>query len=139
MFEKGASSKFIRRTVGIIVIGFLTMYFSCALGADCLNVIQPAFEQKFGWSYTSITLPVTIGAYVVIAAAFVYSTIIMKHGTRIFAAVSFVILAVSTFMIGMAYNAEGNMAFVLLVIGQFLSRIFVQAIQLCCFWNITSR
>lgn len=144
MFAKGASPRFIGRAVGIIIVGFLTMYFSCALGADCLNVIQPAFEEKFGWSYTSITLPVTIGAYVVIAAAFVYSTIIMKHGTRIFSAVSFGVLAAATVMIGVAYNSEGSFSFILLVAGQFLSRIFVQAVQLCCFqvcanWFVKTR
>lgn len=144
MFEKNVSPRFVLRTIGIILVGFLSMYFSCCLGADCLNVIQPAFQEKFGWSFTSITMPGTIASYVVIFGAFVYSTIIMKNGTRIFATVSFIILAVSTLMIGISYNSEGNMAFWMLVAGQFLTRMFVQAVQLCFFqvcanWFVKTR
>lgn len=100
MFEKHASSAFKKHAIGIIILGCLAMYFSCCLTTDALNVIQPAFVEKFGWSYSDISTPFTIGGYILIGLAFVYSTILMKNGTRIFGTVSFGAMALGTMIIG---------------------------------------
>lgn len=144
MFEKGASEKFRSRTIWIIITGFLAMYLTSAISQDCINVIQPAFMEKFGMNSTEVTMPVTIGAYAVIIAAFFYSTIIMKKGVRKFGAFSAVILAVSTLLVGVAYNVEGMAAVVLMSVGLFVSRAFVMAVQLCVMqmcanWFMTTR
>ena len=79
MFLKNASSGFKKYALGIIILGCIAMYFSCCLTTDALNIIEPAFEAKFGWSYSSITLPFTIGGYILIGLSFVYSTILIKR------------------------------------------------------------
>ena len=144
MFEKEASPKFRSRTLWIIITGFLAMYLTSAISQDCINVIQPVFMEKFRMNSTQVTMPVTIGAYVVIIAAFFYSTIIMKKGVRIFGVICSIILAVSTALVGLAYNLEGTAAVVLMSIGLFLSRAFVMAVQLCVMqvcanWFMTTR
>lgn len=144
MYEKNAPSAFKRRTIGIIVTGFLTMFLSCCLAVDMLNVIQPAFSEKFGFSLTSISLPITIGGYVVIFIAYLFSTVVMKKGTRGFVTAAFVVLIIATLMITIGYNMPKNIAFVMLAAGEFLSKIFVQAIQIvvmqvCANWFVKSR
>lgn len=144
MFEKEASPKFRSRTLWIIITGFISMYLTSAISQDCINVIQPAFMEKFGMNSTQVTMPVTIGAYVVIIAAFFYSTIIMKKGVRMFGVVCSVILAVSTALVGLAYNVDGTVAVVLMAVGLFFSRAFVMAVQLCVMqvcanWFMTTR
>lgn len=144
MYEKNAPIGFKRRTIGIIVTGFLTMFLSCCLAVDMLNVIQPAFSEKFGFSLTSITLPITIGGYIGIFIAYLFSTIVMKKGTRGFVTVAFIILIAATLMITIGYNMPKNIAFFMLAGGELLSKIFVQAVQIvvmqvCANWFIKSR
>ena len=81
MFEKNASKEYKRFAFGIIVVGFFAMYFSSCLVTDALNILQPAFIAKFGWTYSDISLPITIGGYALIVISFLYSTIMIKNGT----------------------------------------------------------
>lgn len=69
MFAKGADPRFKRHAVGIIILGCLAMYFSCCLASDALNIIQPAFTEKMGWSYSSVSLPFTIANFFIWCAA----------------------------------------------------------------------
>ena len=144
MYEKDAPKAFKWRTIGIIVTGFISMFLSCCLAVDMLNIIQPAFSEKFGFSLTSITLPITVGGYIVIFIAYLFSTIVMKKGTRGFVTISFIVLIVATMLIAIGYNMPSGIAFVMLAAGELLSKIFVQAIQIvvmqvCANWFIKSR
>lgn len=69
MFAKGADPRFKRHAVGIIILGCLAMYFSCCLASDALNIIQPAFTEKMGWNYSSVSLPFTIAHFFIWCAA----------------------------------------------------------------------
>lgn len=143
MFEKQASSAFKKHAMGIIILGCLAMYFSCCLTTDALNVIQPAFVEKFGWSYSEISTPFTIGGYILIGLAFVYSTILMKNGTRIFGTVSFGSMALGTIIIGIAYGI-GEGAYILFFAGALITKLAVIAVQavtfqLCATWFRTTR
>lgn len=144
MSENNISTRFKIRTIGIIITGFLAMYFSCCLGNDSMNVVVPAFQEKFGISYTAASMPFTVGAYVVIFAGFVYSTIIMKHGTRLFGTIAFGLMAVGVIITALSYQLNGTGAVVVMAIGVFISRVIVQAVQLCIFsicanWFVKSR
>ena len=66
MFEKNASKSFKKQAIGIIILGRLAMYFSCCLASDALNIIEPAFTEKMGWSFSSVSVPFTIANYVLI-------------------------------------------------------------------------
>lgn len=132
MFEKGASSKFKKRAIGIIILGCFAMYFSCCLASDALNIIQPAFTEKMGWSYSSVSFPFTIANYILIVLAFGFSTFILKNGTRLFSVVSFTAMAVGTLMIGIAYAMTGG-AYVMFLIGGLLTKFSAQMVQMVCF------
>ena len=67
-------------------MGCLAMYFSCCLASDALNIIQPAFTEKMGWTYSAVSVPFTIANYMLIVLSFGFSTYILKNGTRKFAA-----------------------------------------------------
>ena len=144
MNENNVSIKFKIRTIGIIITGFLAMYFSCCLGNDSMNIVVPAFQEKFGISYTAASMPFTVGAYVVIFAGFVYSTIIMKKGTRLFGTIAFGLMALGVILTAISYQLEETTAIVVMAIGVFISRVIVQAVQLCIFsicanWFVKSR
>ena len=82
MFEKESSKEFRKHAIGIIILGCLAMYFSCCLASDALNIIEPAFTEKMGWSFSSVSVPFTIANYVLIVLSFGFSTYILKNGTR---------------------------------------------------------
>ena len=131
MFAKGTSPKFRKHAWGIIILGCLAMYFSCCLATDALNIIQPAFESRFGWSYSNITLPFTIGGYILIGLSFVYSTVLIKKGTHIFAVITFTAMALGALMIGLAYASNNN--FVLFFAGAMITKLSVTAAQMVAF------
>ncbi len=132
MFEKNASAKFKKHAAGIILLGCLAMYFSCCLASDALNIIEPAFTQKMGWSFSSVSMPITIANYILILLSFGFSTFILKNGTRIFGILSFSAMALGTLMIGIAYSmAEG--AYALYLAGAVLTKFSAQAVQMTCF------
>lgn len=140
MFDKNASPAFKRHSIGIIIVGCLAMYFSCCLSTDALNVLQPIFTQ-IGWSYSQITMPLTIGGYILVALSFVFSTIIIKNGTRVFGTMAFAAMAVGTLLIAVAYMMN-NYAF--FMAGGLLSKFGAQAsqmfiFQLCAEWFVTAR
>ena len=132
MFEKNASPKFKKYAIGIIILGCLAMYFSCCLASDALNIIQPAFTEKMGWSYSSVSVPFTIANYILIVLSFGFSTYILKNGTRKFAVASFVTLALGTLLIGIAYSLSADMYWVYLV-GAVLTKFAAQMVQMVCF------
>lgn len=132
MFEKNASKEFKKYAIGIIVLGCLAMYFSCCLASDALNIIQPAFTEKMGWSYSSISMPFTIANYILIVLSFGFSTYILKNGTRKFAVASFGALAVGTFLIGSAFSMSEN-EYWLFLIGAIITKFSAQMVQMVCF------
>lgn len=132
MFAKNASPAFKKYALGIIILGCIAMYFSCCLTTDALNIIEPAFEAKFGWSYSSMTLPFTIGGYILIALSFVYSTILIKKGTHVFAVISFSAMAIGAFLIGIAYSSSSN-SFGLFFVGAMITKLSVVATQMVAF------
>ena len=143
MFQKNASAAFKKHAIGIIILGCIAMYFSCCLTTDALNIIEPAFEAKFGWSYSSITLPFTIGSYILIALSFFYSTFLIKKGTHAFAVVSFSAMAIGALLIGVAYGMSSN-SFHVFFVGAMITKLSViaaqmVAFQLCANWFDKSR
>lgn len=130
MFEKNASPVFKVRAGIILVIGFITMYFSSMLGTDIINVIQNPIMEMLGCSATQAVLGWTVGGYTVIFIAFIFSTVIMKKGVRQLAAVSFGIMAVGALFVGIGYNMK---SVAVISIGGFLLKNFLQALQLCVF------
>ncbi len=132
MFAKGADKKFKRHAIGIIILGCLAMYFSCCLASDALNIIQPAFTEKMGWSYSSVSLPFTIANYILIILSFWFSTYILRNGTRIFSVASFTVMAVGTALIGIDYSLGSN-SYWLFLIGGILTKFSAQMVQMVCF------
>lgn len=143
MFEKNASREFKKHAIGIIILGCLAMYFSCCLASDALNIIEPAFTEKMGWSFSSVSVPFTIANYVLIGLSFGFSTYILRNGTRKFAVVSFAALAVGTLLIGIAYSGTENMYWMYLI-GAVITKFAAQMVQLvtfqlCANWFSTTR
>ena len=143
MFEKAASKEFKKHAIGIIILGCLAMYFSCCLASDALNVIEPAFTEKMGWSFSSVSVPFTIANYVLIVLSFGFSTYILKNGTRNFAIVSFASLAIGTLLIGIAYAGTAEMYWIYLI-GAVITKFAAQMVQLvtfqlCANWFSTTR
>lgn len=132
MFEKNASKSFKKQAIGIIILGCLAMYFSCCLASDALNIIEPAFTEKMGWSFSSVSVPFTIANYVLILLSFGFSTYILKNGTRKFAVVAFGTLAVGTFLIGIAY-AETTGMYGMYLAGAVITKFAAQMVQLVTF------
>lgn len=71
---------FRKKALLVIIFAFLNCYIVPALGSSSLNVIQSYYPQVFGWSATSVALPVTIAGIIKIAAIFIFGTIIIKIG-----------------------------------------------------------
>lgn len=132
MFEKNASKSFKKQAIGIIILGCLAMYFSCCLASDALNIIEPAFTEKMGWSFSSVSVPFTIANYVLILLSFWFSTYILKNGTRKFAVAAFGALAVGTFLIGIAYAGTTGMYWMYLA-GAVITKFAAQMVQLVTF------
>lgn len=135
MFEKNATSEFKRHALGIIIVGCLAMYFSCCLATDALNVLQPVFTE-LGWSYSQLSMPLTVGGYILVALSFVFSTIIIKKGTRIFGPCAFGAMAVGTLCIALAYVSDSYLLYftggLLSKFGTAATQMFV--FQLCAEW-----
>lgn len=132
MFERNASLKFKKHAFGIIVLGCFAMYFSCCLASDALNIIQPAFTEKMGWTYSSVSLPFTIANYTLIAISFLFSSYILKNGTQKFAVVSFAAMTAGTVLIAIAYSMQSD-AYLLFLIGAVLTKYSAQMVQMVCF------
>lgn len=132
MFEKNASKSFKKQAIGIIILGCLAMYFSCCLASDALNIIEPAFTEKMGWSFSSVSVPFTIANYVLILLSFWFSTYILKNGTRKFAVAAFGALVVGTFLIGIAYAGTTGMYWMYLA-GAVITKFAAQMVQLVTF------
>lgn len=135
MFEKNASRMFKKHAWGIIVLGCLAMYFSCCLSTDALNVLQAVFTEM-EWSYSQLAMPLTVGGYILVALSFVFSTIIIKNGTRIFGVCSFAAMAIGTLLIAVAYNSDN---YIIYFVGGILSKFGCVAtqmfvFQLCAEW-----
>ena len=56
MFAKGASVQFKTRALIILIISFVTMYFSGCFGTDIINVIQNPIMEKLGCTATQAVL-----------------------------------------------------------------------------------
>nr|WP_314931398.1 MFS transporter [Shuttleworthia satelles] len=130
MFAKSASPKFKAKATLLLLISFLTMYVSAMMGADIINVVQNPIMKELGCSATQAVFGWTIGGYTIIFIAFLFSTIIMKKGVRGFAGLSFLILALGAFLVGLGYSMK---SVAIISLGGFLLKNFVQAIQLCVF------
>ncbi len=132
MFEHGASAKFKKHAIGIIILGCITMYFSSCLVTDAMNVLQPIFVERYGWEYSKLSMPITIGGYVLIVLSFLYSTIMIKNGTRIFGIVNYISIAIGSLLIALSYDM-GEKAYLYYFIGVFLSKLSTLAIQMMLF------
>ncbi|MCD8085222.1 MAG: hypothetical protein LUF28_02645, partial [Clostridiales bacterium] len=133
MFAKGASSQFKTRALILLVIGFVTMYFSGCFGTDIINVIQNPIMEKLGCTATQAVLGWTIGGYSVILLSFFFSTIIMKKGIREFATACFIIMAVGAVLVGVGYNIGGGAGSALIIVGGFLLKNFLMGLQVSVF------
>lgn len=138
MFAKDASQKFKARALIVVIIGFITMYFSGCFGTDIINVAQDPIMEKLGISATQAVLGWTIGGYTVIFLAFLFSTIIMKRGTRGFATITFFIMAIGAVLVGIGYSIGGETGSMLIIIGGFLLKNFLQGLQLSVFQVIAN-
>lgn len=130
MFAKEASSSFKAKAMILLIIGFVTMYFSGMFGTDIINVIQTPISEKLGITATQAVMGWSVGGYTVIFIAFVFSTIIMKKGVRGFAAASFGIMALGALLVSIGYSSN---SLAMIVVGGFLLKNFVQALQLSVF------
>ncbi|MCD8161071.1 MAG: MFS transporter [Clostridiales bacterium] len=117
----------------LLVIGFVTMYFSGCFGTDIINVIQNPIMEKLGCTATQAVLGWTIGGYSVILLSFFFSTIIMKKGIREFATACFIIMAVGAVLVGVGYNIGGGAGSALIIVGGFLLKNFLMGLQVSVF------
>ncbi len=130
MFAKNADPKFKTRALIVVLIGFITMYCTGCFGSDIINVIQEPLAERLGISATQAVLGWTIGGYSVIAIAFIWSTIIMKKGVRQFGTICFFVMAVGAILVSFGYTAKNS---ALIIVGGFLLKNFLMALQLCVF------
>jgi hypothetical protein len=120
MFDKNANPAYKKRALAILIIGFITMYFSGCFGTDIINVIQSPIMEKLGCTATQASL----------VLAFIFSTIIMQKGVRGFSTLSFFIMAVGAVLVGVGYTMN---SVAVITIGGFLLKNFLQALQISVF------
>jgi predicted MFS family arabinose efflux permease len=130
MFDKNANPAYRKRALAILIIGFITMYFSGCFGTDIINVIQSPIMEKLGCTATQASLGWSIGGYSVIVLAFIFSTIIIQKGVRGFSTLSFFIMAVGAVLVGVGYTMN---SVAVITIGGFLLKNFLQALQISVF------
>ncbi|MGD9248018.1 MAG: MFS transporter, partial [Desulfobacteraceae bacterium] len=122
----------------VLFLGILMMYFYSGLQNDHLNALTEHY-RGLGWNVTTITNPVTWGAFVVIPATVLVGALMIRFGVVPIVVPSIAILALST--IGLAF--AGTNLF-LYSISLFLVRLFVLPLQmgafmLCTNWFIELR
>jgi len=137
MFKNKA---FMARTIPILILGIVFMFFYSGLQVDHLNVITPYLLAK-GWSATAIMNPVTIAGYIVIAFYFVCGAGMVKFGPVKFMVPSMIVLGLAS--VGLGFS-ESMVSYPLYAVCLFLIRLLVVPLQmggfmLCSNWFIKYR
>jgi MFS family permease len=122
----------------VLFFGILLMYFYSGLQNDHLNALTE-YYRGLGWNVTTITNPVTWGAFVVIPATVLVGALMIRFGVVRIMVPAIAILALSS--IGLAYAGTNLVAY---SISLFLVRLFVLPLQmgafmLCTNWFIELR
>lgn len=90
---------FKKKALPMLVICVFLFYFYCGLYNDQLNVLQPYFMAQ-GWTSTSVTLPFTIGGYIVIVLYPIMGILMNKFGIKKILIPCMVIIAASMALMG---------------------------------------
>ncbi len=90
---------FRKKALPMLIICVFLFYFYCGLYNDQLNVLTPYFLAK-GWSSSSVTLPFTIGSYVVIVLYPLMGIWMAKFGIKKILLPCMVIIAITMALMG---------------------------------------
>ena len=90
---------FRKKALPMLIICVFLFYFYCGLYNDQLNVLTPYFMAK-GWTSSSVTLPFTIGSYVVIVLYPLMGIWMAKHGIKKILIPCLLIVAVTMGLMG---------------------------------------
>ena len=134
----GNNPKFRKKALPMLIITTFLFFFYCGLYNDQLNVLTPYFTAK-GWSANAVTLPFTIGSYVVIVLYPIFSDWMLKRGIKKILIPCMVIVAITVALTGVVSNDP-----ILYLIDLTIFRCIVMAMQLsamllCSNWFIYGR
>ena len=116
--------RFFWRAIPLLIVCFFILLFYSGLPSGSLNFSQAYFNTTYGWSLTSITLPVTIGAFIAIPATFLLGTFIFKIGATKVLVPALLVVGVCQFLVGYATNLA------ILSIGLFFTKVLCVALLL---------
>lgn len=127
-----------KKAMPVLVLGTFMMYFYSGLQNDHLNALTEHY-RGLGWSATTITNPVTWGAFLVIPATVLVGALMIKYGVVRVLVPSTIVLALAC--IGLAFS---GLNLVVYSICLFLVRLFVLPLQmgaymLCTNWFVNLR
>lgn len=107
------------RGYSLIINSAIAWWISAGLTTSGLNVWVPAYVAKFGWDNSSLLMWSTVGGILSVIGSFVFSSIVMKKGTRWVSAITYILAGIVAICMGFVTNMAGYAIFVIL--GQILS------------------
>lgn len=121
-----------KRATPVLILGIFLMYFYSGLQNDHLNALTE-YYRGLGWQATTITNPVTWGAFLVIPATILVGALMIKYGVVTVLVPSTIVLGFAC--IGLAF-AGTNLAVYSICL--FLVRLFVLPLQMGAFMLCTN-
>jgi sugar phosphate permease len=88
----------------LVLHSLLTFFFSSGLTNSGLNVIVPAFVQKFGWARGTLMTFSTMGGLISAFASILFAQWVMKKGPRIVTTIAFILGGLNMTIMGRAGN-----------------------------------
>ena len=116
----------------VLILGIFMMYFYAGLQNDHLNALTE-YYRGLGWNVTTITNPVTWGAFVVIPATVLVGALMIRFGVVRIVAPSIVVLALAS--MGLAFSGTN---LILYSISLFFVRLMVLPLQMGAFMLCTN-
>lgn len=132
------NKEFMKRALPMLIVCVFLFYFNTGLYNDQLNFLNPYFQAK-GWTATQITLPFTIGAYIVIILWPIAGKLMEKFGIIKITVPSFIIVGLCALIMGMN---EGNMTvyfITMLILRCVVTFMQTGAYLLCSNWFVYGR
>lgn len=132
-------TQFKSRALSLYVCGIVAYYLATGLMNDHINILQPFYEQTYGWTATAITMPITVAGYVAIVMAAVFGVLYHKYSIRVIMGTCTILMGVATVALSMTGD---NLP--LYSVSLFLVRLMVLPLALgvqclCTNWFIETR
>jgi MFS family permease len=136
----GKNQEFARRSLPILILGVLLMFFYSGLQNDHINVITP-YLLNAGWTAEAITFPITVGGYLGVPFYLFCGWVMAKKGPPFFMVPSMAVLGAATIGIGVSEWMDN---YALYAVCLCIVRVLVIALQmggfmLCANWWIKYR